>query len=216
MRIIIIGCGHTGAGLARELSLAGHAVTVVDSNAASFERLGPSFKGEMITGVGFDRDVLLKAGIERADGLGAVTSSDETNVVTARVAREVFHVPKVVARVYDPRKAEIYRRLGLQTISPVSFGIQRLAEILTFSPVERVQSLGSGEVDIIEAEVSPLVAGRTVKDLTVPDEVRVVAITRSGKTFLPTMGTIFQEGDRLHIAVLATSTDRLKALLGIG
>jgi trk system potassium uptake protein TrkA len=216
MRIIIIGCGHTGAGLARELSLAGHAVTVVDSNAASFERLGPSFKGEMITGVGFDRDVLLRAGIERADGLGAVTSSDETNVVTARVAREVFHVPKVVARVYDPRKAEIYRRLGLQTISPVSFGIQRLAELLTFSRLERVQSLGSGEVDIVEAEVSPLVAGRTVKDLTVPDEVRVVAITRSGKTFLPTMGTIFQEGDRLHIAVLATSADRLKALLGIG
>jgi len=216
MRIIIIGCGHTGGGLARELSLAGHAVTVVDSNPASFERLGPSFKGEMITGVGFDRDVLLRAGIERADGLGAVTSSDETNVVTARVAREVFHVPKVVARVYDPRKAEIYRRLGLQTISPVSFGIQRLAELLTFSPVERVQSLGSGDVDIVEAEISPLVAGRTVKDLTVPDEVRVVAITRSGKTFLPTMGTVFQEGDRLHIAVLATSADRLKALLGIG
>jgi trk system potassium uptake protein TrkA len=216
MRIIIIGCGHTGAGLARELSLAGHAVTVVDSNAAAFERLGPSFKGEMITGVGFDRDVLLRAGIERADGLGAVTSSDETNVVTARVAREVFHVPKVVARVYDPRKAEIYRRLGLQTISPVSFGIQRLAELLTFSPVERVQSLGSGDVDIVEAEVSPLIAGRTVKDLTVPDEVRVVAITRSGKTFLPTMGTVFQEGDRLHLAVLATSADRLKALLGTG
>jgi trk system potassium uptake protein TrkA len=216
MRIIIIGCGHTGAGLARELSLAGHAVTVVDSNAAAFERLGPSFKGEMIMGVGFDRDVLLRAGIERADGLGAVTSSDETNVVTARVAREVFHVPKVVARVYDPRKAEIYRRLGLQTISPVSFGIQRLAELLTFSPVERVQSLGSGDVDIVEAEVSPLIAGRTVKDLTVPDEVRVVAITRSGKTFLPTMGTVFQEGDRLHLAVLATSADRLKALLGTG
>jgi len=170
----------------------------------------------MITGVGFDRDVLLRAGIERADGLGAVTSSDETNVVTARVAREVFHVPKVVARVYDPRKAEIYRRLGLQTISPVSFGIQRLAELLTFSPVERVHSLGNGEVDIVEADASTLVLGRTVKDLTVPDEVRVVAITRSGKTFLPTMGTVFQEGDRLHIAVLATSADRLKSLLGIG
>jgi len=216
MRIIIIGCGHTGAGLARELVLAGHAITVVDNNPASFERLGPSFKGETLVGPGFDREVLLSAGIERADGLAAVTSSDETNVVTARLAREVFHVPRVVARVYDPRKAEIYRRLGLQTISPVTFGIQRLAELLTFSQLGAVHSLGSGEVDLVEAEAPPLVVGRTVRDLTVPDEVRVVAITRSGKTFLPTMGTIFKEGDLIHIAVLATSADRVKALLGMG
>jgi trk system potassium uptake protein TrkA len=215
MRIIIIGCGHTGAGLARELALAGHAITIVDNNPASFERLGPSFKGETRVGPGFDKEVLMSAGIEQADGLAAVTSSDETNVVTARLAREVFHVPRVVARVYDPRKAEIYRRLGLQTISPVTFGIQRLADLLTFSQLGAVHSLGSGEVDLVEAEAPPLLVGRAVKDLTVPDEIRVVAITRSGKTFLPTMGTSFKEGDLIHIAVLATSADRLKALLGM-
>src|SRR4030042_1184683 len=108
MRIIIIGCGRMGSGLAQTLSLRGHAVTVVDRDPQAFERLGPAFKGKTLTGIGFDRDVLLRAGIERADGLAAVTFSDEANVVAARLASNIFHVPRVVARLYDPRKAEIY------------------------------------------------------------------------------------------------------------
>jgi trk system potassium uptake protein TrkA len=214
MRIIIIGCGRLGSGLAQTLSLRGHTITVVDNDPTTFERLGPSFKGQTVVGVGFDRQVLLKAGIERADGLAAVSASDEVNLVAARMASQVFRVPRVVARSYDPRKAEIYRRLGVQIITPVTWGINRIAELLSFFPLSTTVSLGNGEVDIIEAEVPPLLAGRTVNEVTVPGEIQVVAISRGGKTFLPTLGTVFQAGDWLHLAVLAASADRLKALLG--
>jgi len=203
-----------GAGLAQTLNLRGHAVTIVDNDPAAFERLGPAFKGQTVLGVGFDREVLLKAGIERTDALAAVTTSDDANVVVARLASQVFRVPRVVARLYDPRKAEIYQRLGLQTISPVTWGINRIADLLCYSPLDTVLSLGS-EVDIVEAEVPMLLVGRTVKELTVPGEIHVVAISRAGKTFLPTLGTVFHEGDLLHLVVLATSTDRLKALLAL-
>ncbi len=215
MRIIIIGCGRLGSVLAQTLSMRGHAVTAVDNDPASFERLGPAFKGQTVLGVGFDRDLLLQAGIERADGLAAVTTSDDTNVVTARLASLVFRVPRVVARVYDPRKAEIYRRLGLQTISPVSLGTDLLAELLTFSQLKTILSLGSGEVGIVEAEVPPLLVGRTATALTIPGEVHLVAVSRSSKTFLPTPATVFQQGDLIHLAVLAASTEQLEALLGL-
>ncbi len=215
MKIIIIGCGRMGAGLARTLSLQGHEVTVVDSDPAAFERLGPAFKGQTVVGVGFDREVLLRAGIQRADGLAAVTVSDEANVVAARLTSQVFRVPRVVARLYDPRKAEIYRRLGLQTIAPITWGIHQIADLLCYSPLETVLSLGSGNVDLVEVEIPPLLIGRTVNELTIPGEVHVVAISRGDKTFLPTLGTVFQQGDRLHLAVLVASADRLKALLGL-
>ncbi len=215
MKIIIVGCGRTGAELAQDLSTRGHAVTVVDSDPTAFERLGSKFKGQTIVGVGFDREVLLRASIERADGLAAVSASDETNVVVARIAKAIFRVPKVVARVNEPRKAEIYRRLDLQTLSPVTLGVHRLAELLTFSQLDTIAPLGSGEVEIAEAEVPALLIGRTVNELTIPSEVEVVAISRGGKTFLPTLGTLLQKDDRLHLAVLVSSTDRLRRLLGI-
>jgi len=215
MRIIIIGCGRMGAGLAQTLNLNGHSVTVVDKDPVAFERLGPAFKGQTVVGVGFDRDVLLQAGIERADGLAAVTASDEANVVAARLASQVFHVPRVVARLYDTRQAEIYRRLGLQTIAPVTWGIHQIADLLCYSPLDTVLSLGSGEVDVVKTEIPPLLVGRTVNELTVPGEVQVVAISRGGTTFLPTRGTVFQNGDLVHLVVLAASADRLRALLGL-
>jgi trk system potassium uptake protein TrkA len=216
MKIIIIGCGRWGAGLARSLSQAGHTVTAVDKDSAAFERLGPAYKGQTVVGLGSDRDVLIKAGIERADGLAAVTAGDETNIVVARMAKTVFRVPKVVARLYDPGKAEVYRRLGLQTIAPVSWGVNRMSELLRYSSVETITSLGSGEVDIMEAELPELLVGRTVRDVTVSGEVVVAAISRGGKTFLPTLGTSFQEGDWLHLVVQGTSAGRLKSLLGQG
>ncbi len=214
MRIIIIGCGRMGASLAQTLGGRGHEVTVVDRDPSSFERLGSSFKGRTVCGGGFDRETLLKAGIERADGLSAVTASDEVNVVAARLARQVFRVPKVVARIYDPHKAEIYRRLGLQNISPVTWGINRTIELLCYSRMETLFSLGSGEVDIVEVEVPHLLVGRTVDELTVHGEIHVVAVSRRGKTFLPLLGTEFLEGDVVHLALLAVSADRLKTLLG--
>ncbi len=214
MRVIIIGCGRMGSGLARTLTLRGHTVTVVDKEPTAFERLGPSFKGRMVAGVGFDREVLVQAGIERADGLAAVTASDEANVVAARMASQVFRVPRVVARLYDPRKAEIYDRLGLQTINTTSWGINRIADLLCYSQFEPVVSLG-GQVDLVEVQLPPLLAGRTANELTVPGELMVVAISRGGKTFLATLGTVFQEGDVVHLAVLSTAVDRLKALLAM-
>ena len=210
---MIVGCGQLGVGLAQTLQLRGHAVTIVDNNPNTFERLGPGFKGQTVVGVGFDRGVLLKAGIERADGLAAVTASDEANLVVARIASQIFRVPRVVARVYDPHKAEVYQRLGLQTIAPVTWGVNRLAELLSFFPLAPTASLGSGEVDILETEISPFLVGRTVNEVTISGEVHVVAISRRGKTFLPTLGTVFQAGDWLHLAVLAASADRLKTWL---
>ena len=215
MRIIIVGCGRLGSGLAQTLGLQHHAVTVVDNDPLAFERLGPNFRGQTVLGVGFDRDVLLKAGIERADCVAAVTASDDANVVTARMASQVFHVPKVIARLYDPRKAEIYKRLGLATVSPITWGINHIADLICYSPLETVVSLGS-EVDIIQAEAPPLLVGRTVRDLTVLGEIHVVSITRGGATFLPTQSTAFQDGDLLHLAVLSTAAERLKELLASG
>jgi trk system potassium uptake protein TrkA len=136
-------------------------------------------------------------------------------VVVARVARQIFRVPRVVARLYDPRKAEIYRRLGLQTINPATWGINRLAELLGYSHLDSMMSLGSGEVDLVEAEIPPLLVGRTVNELTLPNEVHVVAISRAGRTFLPTRGAVFQAGDLVHLVMLTTSADRLKTLLGL-
>jgi len=214
MRILIIGCGRVGAGLAQSMGLHGHHITIVDKDPLAFERLGVGFKGDQVVGIGFDRDVLVKAGIERADGLAAVTSSDEANVVAARIARQIFHVPRVIARLYDPRQAEIYHRLGLQTIAPTAWGIQRIAEMLLHTQVDVVFSMGSGQVDLVEDEVSPLLVGKTVNELTVWGEIHVVAISRGGKTFLPTLGTVFQAGDLIYLAASSGSVDRLGRLLG--
>lgn len=215
MRIIVVGCGRMGAGLARTLALRAHEVTVMDRDPSAFEQLGAAFSGQTVVGVGFDREALLQAGIERADGLAAVTASDEANVVTARLASRVFRVPRVVARVYNPRKAEIYDRLGLQTIAPVTWGINQIADLISYSPLETIVSLGNGEVNLVRAEIPALLVGRTVKELTVPSEVQVVTVSRGGAIFLPTLGTVFQPGDVVDLAVLAASTDRLMSLLGL-
>jgi trk system potassium uptake protein TrkA len=214
MKILVIGCGRVGAGLAKTLVGRGHSVTAVDKDPLAFEKLGDHFKGQTILGIGFDREVLLKAGIERADGVAAVTASDEANVVASRIARDIFHVPKVVARLYDVRQAEIYKRLGIQTIAPTAWGINRIADLLLYSPLETVFSIGSGAVELVEVEVPGLLVGKTVRDLTGAGEIHVVSITRANKTFLATLGTIFREGDLLHVAVLTTSANRLNELLG--
>jgi trk system potassium uptake protein TrkA len=214
MKVIIIGCGRVGASLAHALSQRGDAVTVVDNDPAAFERIGPAFKGKTIAGVGFDRDVLIRAGIEHADALAAVTASDEANVTAARLARQVFKVPRVAARVYDPRKAEIYHRLGIQTISPVAISADRLADLLGYSPMISSTSLGTGEVDIVDVDIPHLFIGRAASELISPGEFQLVALTRDGRTFLPAFGTVFQEGDLAHLAVQSASMERLKSLLG--
>jgi trk system potassium uptake protein len=214
MEIIIIGCGRVGAGLAKTLSRDGHKVTVVDNDPVAFERLGPAFKGQVIPGIGFDRDVLVKSGIEKADALAAVTAGDEVNLITARIARQVFRVPKVAARVYEPRKAEIYQRLGIQTISPVAIGTHLLANLITYAHLEPFVSLGDGQVNIVDVDIPRLFIGRGVSVLSIPGKFQVMAITRNSRTILPLQGAVFQEGDVAHLAVQSGSTKELKAMLG--
>lgn len=215
MRILVIGCGRMGAGLARRLEEEGHTLSAVDSDAGALARLGATFKGQTVCGDGMDRDVLVNAGIERADGLAAVTGSDEVNVVVARMARQIFHVPQVTARIYDPRKAEIYRRLGLATVAPVTWGIARMAESLAVREVNPVLSLASGAVEIVEVRVPPQLAGRTVGDIIVPGEIDVVAVQRGGTAFLPDDTTRLRTGDEIYVAAVSGATTRLVSMLGV-
>jgi trk system potassium uptake protein TrkA len=215
MKIIIMGCGRVGEQLARLLVDEGHQVVVIDYEARALARLGPNFKGQTIVGVGFDRDVLMKAGIERADAFAAASSSDNANIVAARIAHNIFHVPRVVARLFDPQRAEIYRRLGMLTISSTTWGAERLRELLTSADLDPVISFGSGEVSLMNIEIPHHLAGRMVKDLTISGEITIIAITRQGAAFIPTLGSQFKESDMLHAVVLATSLERFKTLLGL-
>lgn len=216
MRVIIMGCGRVGEQLARLMSEDGHDVAVIDYDADALARLGPDFKGHRIKGVGFDRDVLLRAGIEEADGFAAMSSSDNVNVVAARIARTIFHVPRVVARLFEPERAEVYRRLGLVTISSTTWGAERTRELLTHAALDAVRSFGAGEVQLLEVEVPPRLVGHSVRDLSVPSEVMVITITRDGRALLPLSGTVFRSGDVVHLAVLADAMDRVARLLDLG
>lgn len=215
MRIVIVGCGRIGSGLAQALDKAGHEIYVIDNNPAAFGKLNPAFTGKTIEGVGFDRDVLLKARIDRADAVAAVTSSDESNAVIAQLARDAYRVPKVVARMYDRQKAEIYRRLGVLTLSSTAWGIRRAMDLINYSPLNTVLSLGSGDVDLVEIEVPALLIGRQARELMLAGEATVAAVVRGNKTFIPTMGTTFENGDLIYLTVATASAGRLKRLLGM-
>jgi trk system potassium uptake protein len=215
MKVIIVGCGKLGSGLAQNLIKKGHHVTVIDNNPEAFHLLGKEFKGKTIEGVGFDRDILEQAQIRLADAIVACSKSDEANALIGRIARNVYKVPHVISRLYDPRKAEIYRSLGIQTISTTTWGVQRATEMLSYDQLDSVLTIGNSNVEVIRIETPALLVGRTVNELTVLGETQVVAISRENKTFLPTMGTPLQKHDIIYIAVLATSAKRLKSLLGL-
>lgn len=215
MKVIIMGCGRVGEHTSQLLAKDGHDVVVIDDSTEALARLGPDFKGRTVVGVGFDRAVLLEAGIEMVDGFAATSVSDNTNIVAARIARQIFHVPRVVARLYDPRRAEVYRRLGLLTISSTAWGAERICELLSHAEMDPVASFGGGEVSLICLTAPPLLVGRQVKDLTVPNEINVVTITRRGQAILPTLGTEFQAGDLVHLAVLARAIEKAENLLGL-
>jgi trk system potassium uptake protein TrkA len=213
MKFLVVGCGRAGSRLAQTLQRHGHAVTVIDSSTDALATVAG--KGIVtLQGIGFDRQVLIQAGVQQVDGLAAVTGNDEVNVIVARVARRVFQVPRVMARVYDPRKADIYRRLGLLTISPLAWGVDRMAEALEAARAYPLLSLGSGEVHLVQAVAPPQMVGRTVQALNVPGEVQVTAIHRDGRTFLPGPVTVFEEGDVLYLALIARAAQRLELLFG--
>ncbi len=216
MKTIIMGCGRIGEQLATLLLDDGHQVVVVDEDRDALARLGPGFHGEIVRGVGFDREVLLRAGIEQAEAFAATSRSDNANIIAARIARNIFRVPRVVARIQEPRKVEIYHRLGLITISPANWGARRICELLTHADLAPRLTLGNGEVSLMALDVSPRLSGHLVRDLSVPGEISVMAITRDDTAFIPTTGTELAEGDVLHLAVLSSALKRLEALLGLG
>lgn len=215
MRVIIVGCGKLGSGLAKALLNKGNQVTVIDKNPEAFDLLGEDFKGDTIVGVGFDKDILQRADITRADAIIACSKSDEANALIGKIARDVYRVPRVISRLYDPRRAALYRNLGIQTISTTAWGVERAIEMLSYDKLDSVLTLGDSQVEIIRAETPPLLEGRTVNELTVYGEIQVVAISRGNKVFLPSLGTVLQKHDIIFISLLASSANRLKTLLGL-
>ncbi len=216
MKVIIMGSGRVGEQVARLMAEDGHDVTVIDYDAEALARLGPNFKGKTVQGIGFDRNVLMQAGIQDADAFVATSSSDNANVVAARLARNIFRVPRVVARLYDPQRAEVYQRLGLVTISSTTWGARRIQELLTHADLDPVMTFGRGEVVIIAIEAPPHWVGRTVNNITAPGEAIVVSITRKDQAMIPLSGAEFRSGDLIHLAVLASAMERIEELLGLG
>jgi trk system potassium uptake protein TrkA len=193
----------------------GHAVTVVGASMDELAMLGKGFKGETIVGVAFDKQILELAGIERADAIVACTKSDETNALIGRISRNTYRVPRVISRLYDPRKAEIYRSLGIQTISTTEWGVKHAIELLSYDQLDIVAGLGNGGVDVVRVETTELLVGKKIVDLTVPGEFHVSAISRQNQTFLPTLGTELQKGDVLYFSVLVSSVKKFKHVLGL-
>ncbi|MCL4370926.1 MAG: TrkA family potassium uptake protein [Chloroflexi bacterium] len=213
MRVVIVGCGRVGADLATDLSVHEHEVAVIDNNPNAFLRLGKAFRGKTIEGIGFDRDILIQAGIERADGFASVTSGDNTNIVAAMIARNVFRVPKIVARIADPQRAEIYRRLGIPTISPTIWGANEIREMLVTPDLGSSFTFGSGEVELIQFRVPPRLAGYTAGQMISPSRFNVVSIVRGGRAFIPTAGTQLAEADLVYVAVEAGSLTKLEEII---
>jgi len=199
-QIIIVGCGRVGVELALSVSQQPYAVTVVDQNPRAFDRLGPDFRGRTVQGEAFDREALVRAGIETAHAFAAVTASDSANIVSARIAQDLYHVPHVVARVYNPRRTPIYEKLNLQTITSSSWGAKRIEQLILHPGLQTVYAAGNGEVQVYEINIAEEWAGRSVGELIPADGAIPVALARGGRGILPTRETVLQAHDLLHVS----------------
>lgn len=216
LHVVIGGYGRVGRYLARMLEFEGHTVSVIDQNPFVFEcDEAEEILGQKFVGPAFDRDVLESAGIRDADCFAAVTSGDNSNIVAARTAREYYRVPRVIARIYDPRRAEIYRGLGISTIASVTWTSTRLLDMITHPDLHSEYQYGNGEVEMLEIELPATLAGKAVSDLDVPGEIAVASIVRDGLSMLPTQGSSFRLNDVLFINVLRESAEKLERLLGL-
>lgn len=216
MHVVVVGCGRVGSGLARILEDGGHTVAVIDKQAKAFRRLPEGFSGRAIQGVGFDRDHLRAAGIEDAGALAAVTSGDNSNIMVARTAREVFGLERVIARIYDPRRAAIYEKLGIPTIATVQWTTDRvLRRILPDAPATEWTD-PSASVVLVERPVAPSWAGRRLSDLDLPGLARVAALSRLGVGQVPAADLVTQEGDVVYMTVSAGQIADLDAHLAGG
>ncbi len=213
VHVVICGCGRVGSGLARTLEAEGHSVAIIDRFRKSFRRLPADFKGLTVIGSGFDRDVLSEARIEEADAFAAVTSGDNSNILAARIARETYGVERVVARIYDPQRAQVYQRLGIPTVATVTWTVDQVRSWLLpeeFTPRWRD---ASGSLLLIDRVLPEHFAGRKLATLEAQGKVRLIAVTRAGVPRLDTAALVGQDGDLLHLIVLKDELPALEQLL---
>ncbi len=213
MHVIVVGCGRVGSSVALTLSSAGHDVVVVDRKADAFRRLGDHFVGTTLVGVGFDRDVLTSAGITPESSVAAVTSGDNSNILIARVARETFGVAHVVARIYDPRRASIYQRLGIATVATVSWASERVLRFLTDSDASTAWIDPTGRFTLVERRVPAAAAGVSISDFEVASGGRVALLARVGESSIPAPSVLLQEDDMFQIIIRVDQTAHLDATL---
>ena len=216
MHVVIMGCGRVGSALAKGLEQLDHSVAIIDRDAGAFRRLSGDFVGTKITGIGFDRDTLLEAGIERAHAFAAVSSGDNSNIIAARVARETFGIDNVVARIYDARRAEVYQKLGIPTVATVRWTAdQVIRRLLPEGSAEEWRD-PSGAVVLAEVAFSPAWVGHRVSRLEAESGARVALITRLGEGTLPHADSVVQEGDLMHVCMTAKSVDVVTAVFAAG
>ena len=216
MHVVVVGCGRVGAGVSAALERQGHSVAVIDKQPAAFRLLPHSFRGRRIVGVGFDRERLEEAGIEHADGLAAVTNGDNSNIVVARIGREAFGIDQVVARIYDPRRAAIYERLGIPTVATVEWSTERvLRRVLPDAPSTEWTD-PSTRLSLVERVLPASWAGHAVAALEEGASCRVVGLTRLGEARLAEADVVLQEGDVAWLALASETLDDVERLLSAG
>jgi len=211
VHIVIMGCGRVGSTIAHILEEQGHSVAVIDQDPDAFRKLSAGFKGSKITGVGFDRDVLMEAGIEHADAFAAVSSGDNSNVIAARVVRESFGVDRVVARIYDPRRAEVYQRLGIPTVATVRWTADQMLRKLLPEGAQPLWRDPTGVIVLAEMAYDDHWLGEKITALEEAARTRIAFISRLGEAMLPGPGTVLQEGDVLHVIAEDRGMDRISA-----
>jgi trk system potassium uptake protein TrkA len=211
MNVLIVGCGREGSEMARSMSQQGHSVTIVDSDPTHFDRLGPDFKGRTVQGFSFDRGVLERAGIAHAEAFAATTQSDNENIVAAKIARDVFKVQRVVARVYNPGRREVYERLGLQTVTSTSWGARRLEQILLHPGVIDMEQIGHGDVRLLNVRVPEAWHEQPVTEILDGNAV-VCAIERNGHAFVPRPEERLQPNDLVYLCIPDTLLSQLLAI----
>ena len=213
MKTIVVGCGRVGSALATRLSQVGHTVTVIDPDREAFQRLGRDFTGRVLDGLGFDKETLERAGIEDCDALAAVASDDASNVIIARIARDKYHVERVVARQYEQKHAILYQLLGIQTASTVNWVVDRLEQLLSAPDLGTALVLGNGGVELLDLYIPSELTGQPLSSLHHAGELQVVALTRGGLTSLPTEDILLQAGDLVHLAVARGAKTHVEELL---
>ncbi|MGB8520068.1 MAG: TrkA family potassium uptake protein [Candidatus Tumulicola sp.] len=202
MRYLIVGCGRVGSALAKYLDADGHEVIVIDENAAAFKRLGQKFKGHVVVGTGIDFDVLKRAGATTADGFVAVTNGDNRNIMAALIAQRMFKIKRVVARIYDPPRGQMYQELGVETVCPTTVGAKLIRDVLLEAPWNSLRSFDLGKLTSISAVVASADAGRTIADLERSGGVRVAAVRRAaGGVMVASDDLVLEEGDEINAIV---------------